>query len=259
MDPYRALQAVPGPWGADAQRQKNRRILGGMIAALDRGVGTVLQAVDQAGVKDNTLVLFFSDNGGVGGIGSNYPLRGAKASVFEGGIRVPAAVRWPAGFQGGRKTAAPVANIDVLPTVLAAAGVHSAPGKPLDGINVLDVWSGNKERIGRELYNYIGQQGEDSEQVSVITPEWKLVASGAQHHRPQRRRIEARDPAIPDRARSQRNDRRGRPSSSHRRLAHGQSARVSRTAARQCGRAIRPGPRGLQSAQRVAPPPVGAQ
>ncbi len=178
MDPYRTLAAVPGDWGADVQRTKNRRILGGMIAALDRGVGTVLEALDAAGVRENTLVLFFSDNGGVGGIGSNHPLRGAKASVFEGGIRVTAAVRWPAGFEGGRKSSAPMANIDVLPTVLAAAGVHAAPGKPLDGVNVLDVWAGDKERIGRELYNYIGQQGEDTEQVSVITPEWKLVVLG---------------------------------------------------------------------------------
>lgn len=178
MDPYRTLEAVPGDWGNDAQRRKNRRILGGMIAALDRGVGTVLKAVDDAGVRENTLVLFLSDNGGVGGISSNYPLRGAKATVFEGGIRVAAAVRWPAGFDGGRKTSAPMANIDVLPTVLAAAGVHEAPGKPLDGVNVLDVWAGEKERVGRELYNYIGQQGEATEQVSVITPEWKLVVVG---------------------------------------------------------------------------------
>ena len=178
MDPYRALDAIEGPWGNDAQREKNRRILGGMIAALDRGVGTVLDAIDEAGIRDDTLVLFFSDNGGVGGIGSNFPLRGAKASVFEGGIRVAAAVRWPAVFEGGRKTSAPMANIDVLPTVLAAAGVDRTPGKPLDGIDVLDVWSGKKDRIGRELYNYIGQQGEDAEQVSVITPEWKLVVLG---------------------------------------------------------------------------------
>ena len=178
MDPYRALEAVPGHWGNDAQRQKNRRILGGMIAALDRGVGTVLDAIEKSGVREDTIVLFLSDNGGVGGIGSNFPLRDAKASVFEGGIRVPAAVRWPAGFEGGRKVSAPMANIDVVSTMLAAAGVDKAPGKPLDGLNVLDVWAGKKQTLGRELYNYIGQQGEDSEQVSVITPEWKLVVTG---------------------------------------------------------------------------------
>ena len=178
LDPYRGLEAVPGDWGQDEQRRNNRRILGGMIAGLDRGVGTVLAAIDEVGIRENTLVLFFSDNGGVGGIGSNHPLRGAKASVFEGGIRVPAAVRWPARLTGGRKTSAPTANIDVLPTVLAAAGVEAAPGKPLDGLNMLEVWAGEKDRIGRELYNYIGQQGEDTEQVSVITPEWKLVVTG---------------------------------------------------------------------------------
>ncbi|MCB9383657.1 MAG: sulfatase-like hydrolase/transferase [Bryobacterales bacterium] len=185
MDPYRTLEAVPGKWGADGQRRKNRRILGGMIAALDRGVGTILSAIDASGERDETLVLFLSDNGGVGGISSNYPLRDAKASVFEGGIRVPAAVRWPAAFEGGRKTSSPMANIDVMPTVLAAAGVHSAPGKPLDGRNLLDVWSGKTERMGRELYNYIGQQGEDSEQVSVITPEWKLVVIGPPVNKPE--------------------------------------------------------------------------
>jgi arylsulfatase B len=179
LDPYRNLAALAGEWEGPANRRRdNRRVLAGMVAALDRGVGTVLQAIDQAGVREDTLVLFFSDNGGVGGIGSNVPLRDAKASVFEGGIRVPAAVRWPAGFAGGRKVAAPMANIDVLPTLMAAAGLREHGGKPLDGLNMLDVWAGRKKEIGRELYNYIGQTGADREQVSVITPEWKLVVVG---------------------------------------------------------------------------------
>ena len=66
-----------------------------MVHSLDEGVGRILDALDETNSAGDTFVLFSSDNGGVAGIGDNAPLRGAKASVFEGGIRVAAAARWP--------------------------------------------------------------------------------------------------------------------------------------------------------------------
>lgn len=159
-------------------RAKNRRILGAMIHSLDQGVGAILQAIREAGIERNTFVLFSSDNGGVRGIGENTPLRGAKASVFEGGIRVAAAVRWPARIPAGGTIDAPLANIDVLPTIMRLAGVRDYRGKPLDGLDVLDVLTGEQPTLDRDLYNYIGQEGADREQISYMTNDWKMVVVG---------------------------------------------------------------------------------
>ncbi len=176
---YRTLTALPGNWGlASERRRDNRRILGGMIASLDQGIGNILDAIDDSGVRDNTLVLFFSDNGGVGGIGDNRPLRGSKATVYEGGIRVAAAARWPGHIPSGGKITAPISNIDVLPTVVRIVGLPGHGGKPFDGLDVLDVLTGKQKTLARDLYSYIGAAGEETEQVMYMTPEWKLVVEG---------------------------------------------------------------------------------
>ena len=184
---YTDLAAVEGNWsGATTvneqpggeQRLKDRRILGAMVHSLDEGVGRILDALDAAGVADNTFVLFSSDNGGVGGIGENAPFRGAKASVFEGGIRVAAAARWPGKIPAGSKVDTPLANIDALPTVMAIAGVDGPPGRPLDGIDASGILTGESDSSDRDLYNYIGQAGPDDEQISVMNNEWKLIVLG---------------------------------------------------------------------------------
>lgn len=184
---YADLEPVEGNWTGESgpspqrpspQQTENRRILGAMIHSLDEGVGRILDTLDEAGLAENTLVLFSSDNGGVGGVSENAPLRGAKASVFEGGIRVPAAARWPGKIPAGSTTSAPLANIDVLPTLMHIANVQDHGGKQLDGIDALDVLTGKTATIDRDLYNYIGQEGLDKEQISYMTKEWKLVVLG---------------------------------------------------------------------------------
>ena len=159
-------------------RERNRRILGAMIHALDRGVGRILNAIHDEGIYDNTFVLFTSDNGGVRGVGENTPLRGGKATVFEGGIRVVAAARWPGKIPRGRKIDAPLANIDILPTLMRIAGVQDPAGEPMDGLDVLDVLTGRQQSLERELFNYIGQDGLDREQVSYMTNDWKMIVYG---------------------------------------------------------------------------------
>lgn len=131
MPLYADLAAVQGDWAGAAatpqspsqQQVENRRILGAMVHSLDEGVGRILDALDETNSAGDTFVLFSSDNGGVAGIGENSPLRGAKASVFEGGIRVAAAARWPGKIRAGSTTSAPLANIDVLPTLMRIADV----------------------------------------------------------------------------------------------------------------------------------------
>ncbi len=159
-------------------RQDRRRILGSMVHSLDQGVGRILQAIDQAGIADSTFVLFSSDNGGVPGVGENTPLRGGKATLFEGGIRVAAAARWTSVIPAGARIDVPLANIDVLPTLMRIAGVERYRGKPLDGLDVFDVLTGRQPDLNRELFNYIGQEGPDREYVSYVSREWKMVVYG---------------------------------------------------------------------------------
>ena len=146
--------------------------------SLDQGVGRILDAIDETGIAENTFVLFSSDNGGVPGIGENSPLRGGKATLFEGGIRVAAAVRWPTVIPAGARINVPLANIDILPTLMRIARVERYTGKPLDGLDVFDVLTGRKPELDRELFNYIGQEGPDREYVSYMTNEWKMIVYG---------------------------------------------------------------------------------
>ncbi|MBK8978046.1 MAG: sulfatase [Planctomycetes bacterium] len=133
--------------------EQRRPDYAGMIRALDRSVGRLLDALDDHGLTDDTVVVFTSDNGGVGGyaglgtrdITDNRPLRGGKGMLYEGGIRVPFIVRWPGVTQAGATSAAPVLTYDLHPTLLAAAG-PSAERTParLDGVDLLPALRGGE-------------------------------------------------------------------------------------------------------------------
>ena len=117
-----------------------RRVYGAMIRSVDRSVGRVLQALKEHGLDDNTIVIFTSDNGAPGYLGIpdvNKPFRGWKLTQFQGGLRVPYVARWPARIPAGTRHAAPITNIDILPTVVAAAGGHLPSDRPVDGVNLL--------------------------------------------------------------------------------------------------------------------------
>ena len=157
---------------------------------MDDGIGRVLAQLETSGVADDTIVWFFSDNGGIGRIrGNNAPLHGAKLSVYEGGVRVPAAVRWPGHIDGGRKVETPLMNIDVLPTLLSLVGAktelaaveQSAP--PIDGVDMsaalLHAPSAAPQNAKRDRYFFHAQDGPDREQLAVTTPKgWKLLVVG---------------------------------------------------------------------------------
>ena len=102
-----------------------------MIEAMDTAIGRFLKALDEAGLRDNTLILFTSDNGGYNG--DNTPLRGLKGMLHEGGIRVPWIVRWPGRVRAGSICHTPIISTDCCPTLLDAAGLQPTPDQPLDG------------------------------------------------------------------------------------------------------------------------------
>ncbi|WP_395747222.1 sulfatase [Prosthecobacter sp.] len=149
--PHTPLQA-PQKW-LDKFSQipdKSRQTYCAMVCAMDEAIGAVLVKLDESKQRDNTLVYFVSDNGGPNlqaKSGSNFtnnaPLRGAKGMVYEGGMRVPFLVSWPAKIKPG-KYEQPVIALDFLPTALAAADSAGLAPQNLDGVNLLPFLSGEK-------------------------------------------------------------------------------------------------------------------
>ena len=119
-----------------------------MIESVDEGVGRLVDKLEETGQRDNTIIFFFSDNGGYGPATDMAPLHGYKGNYFEGGIRVPFFVNWPGKIQGGKKSAEPIIGVDLYPTFLELAG-GDRPGQPLDGVSLVSLFRGRKESLGR--------------------------------------------------------------------------------------------------------------
>jgi arylsulfatase A-like enzyme len=113
-----------------------------MVASLDDGVGRLLRKLDDLGLAGNTLVIFTSDNGGVRSKTSNLPLRGEKGTPYEGGLRVPALIRWPGKVKPGSISDTPIISPDFYPTVLEAAGVKVGPRQVVDGLSLVPLLTG---------------------------------------------------------------------------------------------------------------------
>ena len=122
-----------------------------MMLALDQGVGRVLAALERSGKARNTIVVFTSDNGGER-FSDTWPFIGQKGELLEGGIRVPMFVRWPAGIAAGTRSEQVNISMDWVPTLLAAAGTQPHPAYPSDGMNLLDIITGQTQARPRSLY-----------------------------------------------------------------------------------------------------------
>lgn len=155
--------AVHSPYEAKAdliERFRGRPPAGGhgdptyaaMILSLDESVGRVVATLDRLNLSTNTLVLFSSDNGGVGGyereglgkvgITDNAPLRHGKGSLYEGGVRVPFIARWPGRVPAGAVCDTPVISVDLYPTLCALAGAPRPENQPLDGVDISPLFFG---------------------------------------------------------------------------------------------------------------------
>jgi arylsulfatase A len=156
----------------------------GMIHRMDAGVARILQTLEDCGLRDNTLVVFTSDNGPqFGGAGDecttrfNCEFNGAKGSVYEGGIRVPLLMRWPDGLQGGRRCDAMVHHADFLPTTLALTGVGLPPDNlPLDGVDVLPVIRGEADTgCTRRCWQWNRYTPVGECNAAIRDGDWKLI------------------------------------------------------------------------------------
>lgn len=166
---YYAFNAVHGPLQAPEKYtsrfpgigNERRRTYAGMLSAMDDAVGRLQETLKKHGLEENTLVVFISDNGGPRGTtANNGPLRGEKSTVWEGGVRVPFVVTWPAKLPGGEKYDQPVIQLDLVPTLLAAAEAKIDPDSAkLDGVNLLPYLTGKEEGAPHEsLYWRFGNQ-----------------------------------------------------------------------------------------------------
>jgi hypothetical protein len=181
---YLAFNAVHAPLQAPADEiakfntgNTDRNTLLAMGKRLDDAVGKVVATLKEQGVFDNTLLFFISDNGGpLAETADNTPLRGGKHQDYEGGIRVPFLVSWPAQLQGVHEVQTPVFSLDILATSITAAGLELPKDKPLDGIDILPVLKGTAPAQPRTLY---WSSGGDEGWWAIRSGDWKVVGDKA--------------------------------------------------------------------------------
>ncbi|MEX2261948.1 MAG: sulfatase [Bryobacteraceae bacterium] len=147
-----------------------------MLEAMDAAVGRVLAALDKHGLAQNTLVIFTNDNGGER-LSDNRPLFHHKATLWEGGIRVPSIVRFPGRLPAGKVSNQVTMTMDFAASILAATGVEAPADRKLDGVNVLPVLSGKQAPVERTLFWRIDRG--DRKQKAVRQGNWKYLRDGA--------------------------------------------------------------------------------
>lgn len=171
-------------WGREDTRSvrlvQEHAVYAGMVEAMDLAVGKVLAALDELGLAENTLLVFTSDNGGLstseGWPTSNLPLRGGKGWMYEGGIREPFLVRWPAVVKPGRVIDAPVIGTDIYPTVLDAVEHDPPTEQMVDGKSILPLLQGElvPKRALVWHYPHYGNQG-GAPAAAIRKGDWKLI------------------------------------------------------------------------------------
>jgi len=127
------------------------KIFASMMKSMDAGIGRVLDALRRARLESNTLVIFTSDNGGER-YSFNWPFSFQKGYLFEGGLRVPAILRWPGTIPAGRSTEQPAITMDWMATILGVAETSADPAYPLDGENLMPVCTGARAPYDRALF-----------------------------------------------------------------------------------------------------------
>ena len=144
-----------------------------MLEDLDAEIGRVLESIDELGMRKNTLVVFASDNGGVGEIANMGGLRGNKGTTYEGGIRVPLIIRWPGKLNPGTTCGQPCATFDLSRSFLRIAGGSTT--QPLDGIDIIEHAEQKKSDVTRDLF-WRGRRG-DKTWCAIRSGDLKLVRS----------------------------------------------------------------------------------
>ncbi len=144
---------IPYYQGKEGPGLKNP-VYGGQIEATDRAIGRVLSELERLNIRDETLVIFTSDNGGWMGATDNRPLRAGKGYLYEGGLRVPLIIRWPGVTNAGEVIDTPVVSMDLTATILEAAGVCLPPNETLDGLSLRPLLEENEFSRDSLFFHY---------------------------------------------------------------------------------------------------------
>lgn len=154
----------------------------GLLEELDQSVGRIVQAVDRAGLAENTLIVFLSDNGGIEHeqsgriVTSNRPLRGEKGTLYEGGVRIPAIVRWPGTVPAGAECGRPMSTQDWHPTLTALAGAPPPKGPAPDGVSLAGLLKDPTAPLPRDTLRWHLPHYHHSTPASAIRRgDWKLI------------------------------------------------------------------------------------
>jgi len=182
----KALAQEKPVWDSEPPRKvriiQDHPVYAAMVEAMDQAVGKVLKGLEDNGVADNTLVIFFSDNGGLstseGHPTSNLPLRAGKGWLYEGGVREPMIVRWPGITRANQVCHQPIISTDFFPTILEATGLPALSKQHLDGVSFVsllkDPKAKQKDRTLFWHYPHWGNQGGNPGTV-VRNGDWKLI------------------------------------------------------------------------------------
>jgi arylsulfatase A-like enzyme len=158
------LQATP-----EDKARANGNSYHALIQNMDDNIGRLVKHLEDNDLRDNTMIWFFSDNGGTCGSASNYPLNGKKGVEFEGGQRVPFIVNWPAKIAGGKTFDGLTSAMDVFPTCFKLAGGETTP-KPLDGVDLLPYMTGDASGNPHDVLLW-----RKLEQAAIRVGKWKLI------------------------------------------------------------------------------------
>ena len=152
-----------------------RRAYREMVESVDQSVGDVVSTLDELGLRENTLVFVTSDNGAYHWVGSNYPLRGQKGDLYEGGIRVPAFANWPGRIASGQISNVQATTMDLAPTFLSLACLSLANEQFFDGVDLKDVLFENADLPHRTLFWRFNNPYTDTRSYAVRDGGWKYL------------------------------------------------------------------------------------
>ena len=180
---YLPFNAVHEPLQATAKyldrvahiKNERHRMLAAMTVAMDDNIGKVLSKLRESGLEQDTLIFFLADNGCpiYTGAGTNGPLNGSKCTLYEGGMRVPFAAKWPGRIPAGKVESRVVSSLDILPTFLAAAGLKPPTDREFDGVDLMPYLTGKNTKPPHAILFW-----RNGPNAAVRKGNWKLIQIG---------------------------------------------------------------------------------
>lgn len=170
--PHQVPNSYKEPYGT---LPEPRRTIAGMLAAVDEAIGQIIEAVDEKGIRDNTIVIFSSDNGGPspGKATMNTPLRAGKGTIYEGGVRVCAFANWPGKIPAGQRVKEPLHGVDWFPTLLKLAGASVEQKLRVDGMDIWPVLTNG----AKSPHDALLLAGTVPGKAAVRMGDWKLLVN----------------------------------------------------------------------------------